>query len=419
MKYSLKRRCIKISINMIIALLITLIFFSILTAFDISFINVNYIEKIYLKEIEENNKKKVAKFLERLIRYKITSNILNLILIAMYFKIVNFNIGIFFGFSLEFFAISVLILILFQTFIKAISKIDVYKTLIYTIDFIDVLMIVLFPLVFVVEYIYKWINNIVSNGEHKEEIDLTEEDIRNIINCANNTEVEKEEKEMIHSIFNFTDTTVKEIMTPRTSIIAYDVEEILDNVWDDIIEHEFSRIPLYNESIDNICGIMYTKDLLKCKNRNIKLKNLMKEMVYVPETVTLTYMLEFFRQKQQHMAIIIDEYGGTLGLITIEDLLEEIVGEIRDEYDIEEENFKSISKNVYELLGETLVEEINEKYNLDIEISEEYDTISGYIQYKLERVAIEDDKVINNDYIIQVLKVDNKKIEKVKLIIKR
>nr|WP_276509070.1 transporter associated domain-containing protein [Streptobacillus felis] len=145
----------------------------------------------------------------------------------------------------------------------------------------------------------------------------------------------------------------------------------------------------------------------------------MKNIVYVPETVTLTYMLEFFRQKQQHMAIIIDEYGGTLGLITIEDLLEEIVGEIRDEYDIEEENFKSISENVYELLGETLVDEINEKYELDIEESEEYDTISGYIQYKLERVANENDKVINDGYIIQVLKVDNKKIEKVKLIIKR
>nr|WP_279625214.1 hemolysin family protein [Streptobacillus ratti] len=396
-----------------------LIFFSILTAFDTSFMYINKIEKIYLKEFEEYNKIRVAKFLERLIRYKITSNILSLILIAMYLKIVNFNIGIFFGFSLVFFAISILILILFQIFIKSISRIDIYKTLIYTIDFIDVLMIAIFPLVLIIEYIYRGISSVFSNGEYKEERDLTQEDIRNIINYANNTEVEKEEKEMIHSIFNFTDTTVKEIMTPRTSIIAYDVEEILDNVWDDIIEHEFSRIPLYNESIDNICGVMYTKDLLKCKNRNVKLKILMKDIVYVPETVTLTYMLEFFRQKQQHMAIIIDEYGGTLGLITIEDLLEEIVGEIRDEYDIEEENFKSISKNVYELLGETLVEEINEKYDLDIEVSEEYDTISGYIQYKLERVATKNDKVINDEYIIQVLKVDNKKIEKVKLIIKR
>ncbi|WP_257615465.1 transporter associated domain-containing protein [Streptobacillus notomytis] len=396
-----------------------LLFFSILSAFNTSFMYINYIEKNYLKEVEEDNRKKVAKFLEKLIRYKVTSDILNIVLITMYLKIIIFNVGRFFNFSILFFAIIISLLILLQIFIKAISKIDVYKTLINTIDFIDVLMIVLFPFVLIVESIYMKINNIFSDGKNKEERDLTEEDIRNIINYADNTEVEKEEKEMIHSIFNFTDTTVKEIMTPRTSIIAYDGEDILDNVWDDIIEHEFSRIPLYNESIDNICGVMYTKDLLKCNDRNIKLKNLMKDIVYVPETVTLTYMLEFFRQKQQHMAIIIDEYGGTLGLITIEDLLEEIVGEIRDEYDIEEENFKSISKNVYELLGETLVEEINEKYDLDIEESEEYDTISGYIQYKLERVAIENDKVINDGYIIQVLKVDNKKIEKVKLIIKR
>ncbi len=379
----------------------------------------NYIEKNHLKEVDEDNKRKVAKFLESLIRYKVVSNILNLLLIALYLKIVNFNLGIFLGSSITLFVISVVLLIVLQTFIKVIAKIDIYKTLIYTIDFIDVLMILLYPLVVIIEFLYKQINNIFNNGEDIGERDLTEEDIKNIISYANNNEVEKEEKEMIHSIFTFTDTTVKEIMTPRTSIVAYDQEEILNDVWDDIIEHEFSRIPLYKESIDDICGVMYTKDLLKYKDRNIKLKNLIKDVVYVPETVTLTDMLEFFRQKQQHMAIIIDEYGGTLGLITIEDLLEEIVGEIRDEYDIEEENFKSISENVYELLGETLVDEINEKYELNIEESEEYDTISGYIQYKLERVANENDKVINDDYIIQVLKVDNKKIEKVKLIIKR
>ncbi|WP_197034445.1 hemolysin family protein [Streptobacillus canis] len=399
--------------------MITLVFFSILSAFDTSFMYLNYIEKNHLKEVDEDNKRKVAKFLESLIRYKVVSNILNLLLIALYLKIVNFNLGIFLGSSITLFVISVVLLIVLQTFIKVIAKIDIYKTLIYTIDFIDVLMILLYPLVVIIEFLYKQINNIFNNGEDIGERDLTEEDIKNIISYANNNEVEKEEKEMIHSIFTFTDTTVKEIMTPRTSIVAYDQEEILNDVWDDIIEHEFSRIPLYKESIDDICGVMYTKDLLKYKDRNIKLKNLIKDVVYVPETVTLTDMLEFFRQKQQHMAIIIDEYGGTLGLITIEDLLEEIVGEIRDEYDIEEENFKSISENVYELLGETLVDEINEKYELNIEESEEYDTISGYIQYKLERVANENDKVINDDYIIQVLKVDNKKIEKVKLIIKR
>ncbi|WP_338091803.1 hemolysin family protein [Streptobacillus felis] len=396
-----------------------LIFYYILGAFDTSFMYINYIEKNYLKETEEENKNKVAKFLNGLIRYKVTSNIMNLLLIAIYLKIFNFNFAMYFKSNIFSFVLSVIILILLQTFVKVIAKKNIYKTLLFTIDFIDVLSLLIFPIVLIVEFLYKKFNNIFNDGDDVNERDITEEDIRNIINYANNNEVEKEEKEMIHSIFTFTDTTVKEIMTPRTSIIAYDKEETLEEVWNDIIEHEFSRIPLYNESIDDICGVMYTKDLLKFKDRKIKLKELMKNIVYVPETVTLTYMLEFFRQKQQHMAIIIDEYGGTLGLITIEDLLEEIVGEIRDEYDIEEENFKSISENVYELLGETLVDEINEKYELDIEESEEYDTISGYIQYKLERVANENDKVINDGYIIQVLKVDNKKIEKVKLIIKR
>ena len=152
--------------------------------------------------------------------------------------------------------------------------------------------------------------------------------------------------------------------------------------------------------------------------KGIKLGTIVKNVAYVPETKSLTDMLEYFRKEQQHMAIIIDEYGGTLGLITIEDLLEEIVGEIRDEYDVEEENFKKLSNNVYEILGETLVEEINDELDLDIQLSEEYDTISGYINYKLDRVAEINDKVVEEKYIIQVLKIDNKRIQKVKIIIK-
>lgn len=408
----------KIVIYAIISIIITIVIYFLINVFGTSFFYVELIEKSFLKEEDEEVLKKISYYLKNILKYRILINLLNTVtyiyLIIRYLRL----------FNLEFYAIIILVLVLvfIHLIARLIAKKDIYKSLVFSIDFIDFFMFILYPLLWMLEKLYNSLNILFNDGKNMEDIYYSEEDIKRMLNDSSNSDVEVEEKEMIHSIFNFTDTTVKEIMTPRTSIIAFDKDEILDNVWNDIIEHEFSRIPIFNESIDDIIGILYTKDLLKyTKNyaANIKLESLCKPVAYVPETKHLTDMLEYFRKEQLHMAIIIDEYGGTLGLITIEDLLEEIVGEIRDEYDIEEEKISTKGEDIYEILGETLVEEINEELGIDIELSEEYDTISGYIQYKLGKVANIDDKVTTEGYIIQVLKVDNNKIEKIKLIIKR
>lgn len=408
----------KIVIYAIISIIITIVIYFLINVFGTSFFYVELIEKSFLKEEDEEVLKKISYYLKNILKYRILINLLNTVtyiyLIIRYLRL----------FNLEFYAITILVFVLvfIHLIARLIAKKDIYKSLVFSIDFIDFFMFILYPLLWMLEKLYNSLNILFNDGKNMEDIYYSEEDIKRMLNDSSNSDVEVEEKEMIHSIFNFTDTTVKEIMTPRTSIIAFDKDEILDNVWNDIIEHEFSRIPIFNESIDDIIGILYTKDLLKyTKNyaANIKLESLCKPVAYVPETKHLTDMLEYFRREQLHMAIIIDEYGGTLGLITIEDLLEEIVGEIRDEYDIEEEKISTKGEDIYEILGETLVEEINEELGIDIELSEEYDTISGYIQYKLGKVANIDDKVTTEGYIIQVLKVDNNKIEKIKLIIKR
>lgn len=408
----------KIVIYAIISIIITIVIYFLINVFGTSFFYVELIEKSFLKEEDEEVLKKISYYLKNILKYRILINLLNTVtyiyLIIRYLRL----------FNLEFYAITILVFVLvfIHLIARLIAKKDIYKSLVFSIDFIDFFMFILYPLLWMLEKLYNSLNILFNDGKNMEDIYYSEEDIKRMLNDSSNSDVEVEEKEMIHSIFNFTDTTVKEIMTPRTSIIAFDKDEILDNVWNDIIEHEFSRIPIFNESIDDIIGILYTKDLLKyTKNyaANIKLESLCKPVAYVPETKHLTDMLEYFRKEQLHMAIIIDEYGGTLGLITIEDLLEEIVGEIRDEYDIEEEKISTKGEDIYEILGETLVEEINEELGIDIELSEEYDTISGYIQYKLGKVANIDDKVTTEGYIIQVLKVDNNKIKKIKLIIKR
>ena len=227
---------------------------------------------------------------------------------------------------------------------------------------------------------------------------------------------------MIHSIFEFSDTTVREILTPRTAVFGLEAEKTLGEVWQEIIEQGFSRIPIYNEQIDNIIGILYLKDLIKYDRNtdgDVKVKELIREAYYVPSTKTLVELLDEFRKKQNHMAIILDEYGGTLGIITIEDLLEEIVGEIRDEFDQEEENIQQIRETLYDIKGETSIEDLNEEVGIDIPISEEYETVSGYIQSELGRVAELNDQVKKDNYILKVLEIDNKRIDKVRVILPR
>ena len=166
-------------------------------------------------------------------------------------------------------------------------------------------------------------------------------------------------------------------------------------------------------------GILYSKDLLKfdrTRDKDVKVSELKRDAYFIPGTKTLIELLEEFREKQNHMAIVIDEYGGTLGLVTIEDLLEEIVGEIRDEYDFEEENINQIKDEVFDIKGDTEIETVNKELDINIPISDEYDTIAGYVHYELGKVAEVNDKVNGEDYVIRVLHLDNHRIDKVRII---
>ena len=250
---------------------------------------------------------------------------------------------------------------------------------------------------------------------------ITEEDVKNIVKEGiEKGTIEEGEEEMIHSIFEFTDTTVGEILTPRITVFALEMEKTLEEVWDEIIEQGFSRIPIYDKTIDKIIGILHTKELLKYdrqKDGKVRLKELTKKAFFIPTTKTLVEVLEDFKRNRTHIAIIVDEYGGTEGIVTIEDVIEEIVGEIQDEFDQEDEVIQQIGEKVYDIRSDISIEEVNDEFEIDIPLSEEYDTISGYIQDELGKVAEEGDQVRGTNFILKVMEVDNKRIEKIRVII--
>ena len=257
-----------------------------------------------------------------------------------------------------------------------------------------------------------------------EEETVTEEEIRMMVDVGEEKgAIDKEEKEMINNVFEFNDTSVSEIMVPRIDIYAVDmnlsVAKVLEEIADDD-DFRYSRIPVYDETIDEIKGIVYIKDmLLSNKNRNIKIKNLMKEAYYVPETKSVNELFQELRKGRKQIAIVVDEYGGTAGLVTMEDILEEIVGEIYDEYDEVEKMYEKVDDETYILNGSMSVSDVDKL--LDIEIPEgNYDTLSGYIIEELGYIPKGKDKptIESEEAIYKVEKVEDMRIVKVKATIK-
>ncbi|HIJ53267.1 MAG TPA: HlyC/CorC family transporter [Planctomycetes bacterium] len=195
--------------------------------------------------------------------------------------------------------------------------------------------------------------------------------------------VDKEEQEMIESVLELDETSADEIMTPRTDITAVEVNSDLQTVLDTIITAGHTRVPIYEENIDKIIGLIYAKDLLTDIGKNpadFKLRNKMRNVYFVPETKPLRTLLHEFQSRKLHIAVVLDEYGGTAGVVTLEDIIEELVGEITDEYEeTPTEPVKKIDKNTIEADARTYVDDLNDQFDLDLPEDEDYDTIGGFV----------------------------------------
>jgi len=279
-----------------------------------------------------------------------------------------------------------------------------------TVGIIRAISIVTLPFVKLLTFSTNIISKIFGvTGEEEENV--SEEEIKMMIDVGEEKgTIEKGEKEMINNIFEFNDRIVSEIMIPRTQVYALDMELTISEAIEMLNEDtRYSRFPVYDENIDKIKGIVYLKDmLLTQKNKNTKLKNIAREATYVLESIYVDDVFKELKKNKKQIAIVVDEYGGTAGIVTMEDILEEIVGEIYDEYDIEESKYKKIDNNTFLIDGEMPIYEVEKLLGVDIPEGE-FDTISGYLLFELNRIPNDKEKGI----IVETNKV-NYKIERIK-----
>lgn len=257
----------------------------------------------------------------------------------------------------------------------------------------------------------------------KKEDDVTEEEIMDMVNEGHEQGVLAEnEAEMINNIFEFADRQASDVMIHRKNIVAIDCETTVNDAFEFILKENFSRYPVYEDDIDNIIGILHLRDLLKVyvdeANRDKKIKEVKHQLLfdatYIPETRNLSVLFKEMQSKKTHMAIVVDEYGQTSGLITLEDVLEEIVGDILDEYDDEEVLISRRDDGSYILEGQTTLEDIEELFDIHFDC-EDIDTINGYMIYKMGKIPSENEEFscTCDGYEFKILEVKDKMVTKV------
>ena len=288
-----------------------------------------------------------------------------------------------------------------------------------TIGIIRAISILTAPFVKLLTVTTNSISKLFGVNESDEET-VTEEEIKMMVDQGEESgAIEENEKELINNVFEFNDITASEIMTHRTDIFAVDINtapgELLEEIIKDDCKH--SRIPVYDETIDEIKGIVYVKDLLKhIHKKTFKIKNIMKDAYFVSQNKLINELFKELQKNKKQIAIVLDEYGGTAGLITMEDILEEIVGDIFDEYDEIENEYEKIDDKTYILSGNLPIYDVNKI--LDAHIPEgEYDTLSGYLQEELGRIPTEEENPIieTEELTFKIENFEDKRILKVKV----
>ncbi|RGJ21854.1 HlyC/CorC family transporter [Coprococcus comes] len=302
---------------------------------------------------------------------------------------------------------------------KTMATIHAEKMSLFYAPVINIFMKIMTPFIFIVNGLSTGLLMLLRIDPNAKDNTMTEAELRSVVNVSHQDGViESDEKEMIYNVFDLGDAIAKDVMVPRVNVTFADIDSSYDELIDLFREDKFTRLPVYQETKDNVVGTINMKDLLLYDNKKseFQIKDILREAYFTYEYKSISELLVEMRQASFNIAIVLDEYGETSGLITLEDILEEIVGEIHDEYDEnEEENIKAVGKHEYIIEGSTNLDDLNDSLDLNLE-SEDYDSLGGFIIEKLDRLPKASDSVVTEDGIRMVVeKLDKNRIETVHL----
>ena len=406
-------------ISQIIALVILLILSSIFSSTETALTTVN---KIRMRTLSEAGNKKADRVLrvtenqgKMLSAILIGNNVVNLSASSLATSIAIERFGSV-GAGIATGILTLLILIFGEIAPKTMATINADQISLWASGFIEFLMWILTPVIFIVNKLAMGVLLLFRVDPNKSQNAMTEEELRTIVDVGEESGViETEEKEMIHNLFDFGDSEAKEIMIPRIDMTFVSKDATYQEVIEIFKEDKFTRLPVYEETTDNVVGILNMKDLLLCEDPNtFSIDEIMREPYFTFEHKNTADLFMEMRKSSISLAVVLDEYGVTAGMITLEDLLEEIVGEIRDEYDTDEEDaISQISDREYLVLGSTNLDDVNDELGTSFQ-SDDYDTIGGYCLELLDHLPECNEITFAEDgTLLKIMAMDKNRIHKV------
>ena len=408
-------------ISQIIALVILLILSSIFSSTETALTTVN---KIRMRTLSEAGNKKADRVLrvtenqgKMLSAILIGNNVVNLSASSLATSIAIERFGSV-GAGIATGILTLLILIFGEIAPKTMATINADQISLWVSGFIEFLMWILTPVIFIVNKLAMGVLLLFRVDPNKSQNAMTEEELRTIVDVGEESGViETEEKEMIHNLFDFGDSEAKEIMIPRIDMTFVSKDATYQEVIEIFKEDKFTRLPVYEETTDNVVGILNMKDLLLCEDPNtFSIDEIMREPYFTFEHKNTADLFMEMRNSSISLAVVLDEYGVTAGMITLEDLLEEIVGEIRDEYDTDEEDaISQISDREYLVLGSTNLDDVNDELGTSFQ-SDDYDTIGGYCLELLDHLPECNEITFAEDgTLLKIMAMDKNRIHKVSI----
>ncbi|MEF9984477.1 MAG: hemolysin family protein [Oscillospiraceae bacterium] len=406
---------------MYIVLIVLLMMSAFFSASETAFSTVN---KIRLKNYAENGsqKAKVAldvaeNFDKTLSAILIGNNVVNIAASAIATMLATAVLGTK-GVLLSTVVMTILVLIFGEILPKSVAKENSEKLSLKMAGIMKMLTVLLSPLIFLFIKLKQIVVKFSDNDEKNPSV--TEQELMYILETIEEEGVlNEQESELVQSALQFDDIMVKEIITHRVDIAAIDINDSPDDTLNTIISEGFSRMPVYEKNIDNIIGILHTRDYLeaKLKGEPLNIRKMMSEPYYVHKTQKIGELLNEFRKNKLHIAIVTDDYGGTMGIATMEDMLEELVGEIWDEDEIEETEITQTGINSYEVNGDTSISDLFEELEMDDkELDTDYSSVSGWALEVLGHVPSENESFEYEDIIVTVTKMDDNRVIKLKVV---